>query len=174
MSHDLSAGLVFKADQKNVIEIAKELNASARSIRKKDDPNFRGIKRISSVIPGFLLTTAMTILNWVVSTLNLWSPLFGIPRNAFGSIMLTNVGSLGLDFALPSLFPPAGVSSIIAIGAIYKAPVYETDENDVVTQMKMQRFIRLCGAFDHRYIDGIHASRIARDIRKLMEHPELL
>ena len=172
--HDLSAGLVLRADQKDVIQIATELNASARAIRSKDDPLFKGIKRLSSLIPGFLLTTAMGILKWIVSTLNLWSPILGFPRNAFGSIMLTNVGSLGLDFALPSLFPPAGVSSIIAIGAIYKAPVYETDENDVVTKTKMQRFIRLCGAFDHRYIDGIHASRIARDIRLLMEHPEKL
>jgi pyruvate/2-oxoglutarate dehydrogenase complex dihydrolipoamide acyltransferase (E2) component len=172
--HDLSAGMVSHADQKSIIEIAKELNASARTIRKKDDPNFGGIKKISSIIPGFLLRTAMSILNWIVSTLNLWSPLFGFPRNGFGSIMLTNVGSLGLDFALPSLFPPAGVSSIIAIGAIYKAPVYETDDSDIVTKTKMVRFIRLCGAFDHRYIDGIHASRIARDIRRLMEHPELL
>jgi pyruvate/2-oxoglutarate dehydrogenase complex dihydrolipoamide acyltransferase (E2) component len=85
--------------------------------------------------------------------------------------MLTNVGSLGLDFALPSLFPPANVSSIIAIGAIYPAPVYESDENGVVTKTTLKRFIRLCGAFDHRYIDGVHAAQIARDIRRLIENP---
>lgn len=172
--HDLSAGLVEHADQKSVIEIAKELNASARAIRNKKDPFFSGIKKLSSIIPGFVLNPAVGLLKWVINTLNLWSPVLGIPKNAFGGMMITNVGSLGLDFALPALFPPANVSSIIAIGAIYKAPVYDADENGVVIQTRLEHFIRLCGAFDHRYIDGIHASRIARDIRKYMEHPELL
>jgi pyruvate dehydrogenase E2 component (dihydrolipoamide acetyltransferase) len=86
--------------------------------------------------------------------------------------MVTNVGSLGLDFALPSLFPPASVPSIVAVGAIYKAPLYTTDAAGVVLSTRLERHIRLCGAFDHRYIDGLHASRIARDIRRLLENPE--
>jgi pyruvate/2-oxoglutarate dehydrogenase complex dihydrolipoamide acyltransferase (E2) component len=169
--HDLSAGLVQNADQKSMIQIAKELNATARGIRGKSDI-FSGIKKISHFIPGFVLNFAVSILKWIISTLNLWSPALGIPRNAFGGIMITNVGSLGLDFAFPALFPPANVSSIIAVGAIYKAPVYETDEQGNVTRTRLESFVRLCGAFDHRYIDGLHASRIARDIRKYMEHPE--
>jgi pyruvate/2-oxoglutarate dehydrogenase complex dihydrolipoamide acyltransferase (E2) component len=171
--HDLSAGLVTHADQKSIIEIAKELNAQARSIRTRNDPAFAGIKKISGVIPGFLMNFSVSVLKWILSTLNLWSPILGIPKNAFGSMMITNVGSLGLDFAVPALFPPANVSCIIAVGAIYKAPVYQTDSNGVVTHTKLEHFIRLCGAFDHRYIDGLHASRVARDIRKYMDHPEL-
>ncbi len=171
--HDLSSGLSRDADRKSVIEIAKELNASARKIRAEHDPAFSGIKKISSLVPGFLQSAAVGILKWVISTLNLWSPLLGIPKNAFGSLMITNVGSLGLDFALPALFPPAGIPSIVAVGAIYKAPVYETDESGVVIKTRLERFVRLCGAFDHRYIDGLHASRIARDMRKFTEHPEL-
>jgi pyruvate/2-oxoglutarate dehydrogenase complex dihydrolipoamide acyltransferase (E2) component len=88
--------------------------------------------------------------------------------------MITNVGSLGLDFAVPALFPPANVPCIVAVGAIYKSPIYETDEHGVVTKIRLERFIRLCGAFDHRYIDGLHASRIARDMRKYIENPEHL
>ncbi len=170
--HDLSAGLVEQADQKSIIDIAKELNARARLIRGKDDPMFKGIKKISSIVPGFFLSGAVGLLKFFIRTLNLWSPVLGIPKNAFGGIMLTNVGSLGLDFALPALFPPAGVSCIIAVGAIYKAPHYETDAHGVVTKTTLKPYIRLCGAFDHRFIDGIHASRIARDIRRLIEHPE--
>lgn len=171
--HDLSAGIVRRANEKTVIEIAKELNEAARSIRNKNDPSFQGIKRISGIVPGFLLNGAMGILKWIISTLNLWSPILGIPQNAFGSLMITNVGSLGLDLAIPALFPPANVSSIVAVGAIYKAPIYKTDEKGIVIETRLEHFIRLCGAFDHRYIDGLHASRIARDIRKFMEHPEL-
>jgi pyruvate dehydrogenase E2 component (dihydrolipoamide acetyltransferase) len=171
--HDLSAGLVRSADQKTIIEIAEELNASARQIRTKQDPGFAGIKRISWWIPGFLQSAAVGLIQCIISGLNLWSPALGIPKNAFGSLMVTNVGSLGLDFALPALFPPASVPAIIAVGAIYKAPVYDTDDAGVVTRTRLERHIRLCGAFDHRYIDGLHASRIARDMRRFTENPEL-
>jgi pyruvate dehydrogenase E2 component (dihydrolipoamide acetyltransferase) len=171
--HDLSSGLVRDAHLKSVIQIARELNASARQIRGQSDPGFSGIKKLSGMVPGFLQTTAVGILQWIIRTLNLWSPLLGIPKNAFGSLLITNVGSLGLDFALPALFPPSGVPSIIAVGAIYRAPVYETDESGTVIRTRLERFVRLCGAFDHRYIDGMHASRIARDMRKFTEHPEL-
>jgi pyruvate dehydrogenase E2 component (dihydrolipoamide acetyltransferase) len=172
--HDLSGALVRDADQKSIIEIAKELNDSARRIRGSHDPGFSGIKKISAFIPGFLQTLAVSIIKWITSGLNLWSPVLGIPKNAFGSLMVTNVGSLGLDFALPALFPPAAVPAIVAVGAIYKAPIFETDEQGVVTRTRLERHIRLCGAFDHRYIDGLHASRIARDMRRFTEHPEQL
>ncbi len=172
--HDLSAGLVRNATELSIIEIAQILNESARKIRNSQDPGFAGIKKISALIPGFLQSAAVSVIKWIISGLNLWSPILGIPKNAFGSLMVTNVGSLGLDFALPALFPPASVPAIIAVGAIYKAPVYETDEKGVVTQTRLERHIRLCGAFDHRYIDGLHASRIARDMRRLTEHPELM
>jgi pyruvate/2-oxoglutarate dehydrogenase complex dihydrolipoamide acyltransferase (E2) component len=169
--HDLSAGLVRCADQKTIIEIAEELNASARQIRTRADPAFSGIKRISSWIPGFLQTAAVGVIKGIISGLNLWSPVLGIPKNAFGSLMVTNVGSLGLDFALPALFPPASVPAIIAVGAIYRAPVFDVDDTGIVTRTRLERHIRLCGAFDHRYIDGLHASRIARDMRRFTEHP---
>ncbi len=172
--HDLSAGIVRDANTKNVIEIATDLNGQARNIRGKQDPLFAGIKKISNFVPGFLLNAALVVLKWLISTLNIWSPAFGIPKNAFGSLMITNVGSLGLDFAIPALFPPANVSVIVAVGAIFKGPIYETDEKGTVTSTRLVRQIRLCGAFDHRYIDGLHASRIARDIRKYMENPDLL
>ena len=171
---DLSSGLVTQADQKSISEIALSLNTQASKIRKQKDPEFEGIKKISSLIPGFLQTFAVSVIKFILSTLNLWSPLLGVPQNAFGSMLITNVGSLGLDFAIPALFPPANVPMIIAVGAIYSAPVYESNSEGVVTQIKMEKFIRLCGAFDHRYIDGLHASKIANDIRHYFKHPELL
>jgi pyruvate dehydrogenase E2 component (dihydrolipoamide acetyltransferase) len=172
--HDLSAGFVGNADQKNISQIATDLNGSAKKIRTSNDPEFAGVKRLSAWIPGIFQRLAVWVLQFFLSRLNLWSPALGVPRNAFGSMLITNVGSLGIDFALPALFPPAGVPMIIAVGAIYSGPSYETDHHGVVTKVKMERHIRLCGAFDHRYIDGLHASRVAREIRHYFDKPELV
>ena len=169
---DLSAGCVRGVDLKDLSEIAFDLQKEAHLIRSKNDPEFQGIKKISKRIPGFLQNFSVKILTFILSTLNLWSPLLGVPKNAFGSLLITNVGSLGLDFALPALFPPASVPMIIAVGAIYKAPVYETDDAGNVTQIKLERHVRLCGAYDHRYLDGLHASKCAREMKKMFDHPE--
>ncbi len=171
---DLSAGFVGSADQKSIAEIARELNSDARKIRREEDPIFGGTKKLSSIIPGIFLRTSIRVLEFFINTLNIWTPLFGLPKNAFGSILITNVGSLGIDFALPALYPPANVASIIAVGAIYRAPIYETDEQGNVLSTRLERFVRLCGAFDHRYVDGVHASRASRDIRRLFDDPSLL
>ena len=172
-AHDLSTGLVTNVGEKSITDVARELNASARGIRGNRDPA-AGIKNISAFVPGPLLLLAVRALRSCLNTFNLWSPALGVPRNAFGSILITNVGSLGIDFALPALFPPANVGSIIAVGAIFLGPVYETDDQGVVTKTKLERFVRLCGAFDHRYVDGLHASRFAREIRRLFDHPDVL
>ncbi len=169
---DLSAGLVQNMDQKSIAEIARDLNSFVKVIRKDHDPQFSGLKKLSGMIPGFMQTFAVAILKFILNTLNLWSPIFGVPKNAFGSILVTSVGSLGLDLAIPALFPPANVPMIIAVGAIFKGPVYETNHEGIVTQIKLERFVKLCGAFDHRYVDGMHASRFTRDIRYHFEHPE--
>jgi len=170
---DLSAGIVRNTNKASLSEIAKVLNQGAHDIRHKDDPGFRGVKRTSAMIPGFFQRPAVRLLQFLSSTLNLWSPIFGFPKNAFGSIMITNVGSLGLDFALPALFPPAGVPMIIAVGALYDAPVFEKREDGYVN-VKLEKHLKICGAFDHRYLDGLHASKMAMDIRELFKHPERL
>ena len=171
---DLSSGVVRKANHASLGEIAHALNQGAHEIRGKDDPGFRGIKRASSIIPGFLQRPAVLFLQFVVSTLNLWSPLLGIPKNAFGSMMITSTGSLGLDLAFPALFPPAGVPMIIAVGALFDAPVYTKNADGTVASIRLEKHLKLCGAFDHRYIDGLHGAKIATGIREYFLHPELL
>jgi pyruvate/2-oxoglutarate dehydrogenase complex dihydrolipoamide acyltransferase (E2) component len=84
--------------------------------------------------------------------------------------MITNVGSLGLDFALPALFPPAGVPMIIAVGVIYDAPVYDKKDDGTVS-VRLEKHMKMCGAFDHRYLDGLHASKVAMDIREFFREP---
>lgn len=167
---DLSAGVVRNVNQISLSDIAKELNHDAHEIRGKDDPGFRRVKKISGIVPGFLQRQAVSILNFLINTLNLWSPLFGLPKNGFGSVMITNVGSLGLDFALPALFPPAEVPMIIAVGSLYDAAVYEKNEDGTV-KVRLEKHLKLCGAFDHRYLDGLHGSKIAMDIREFFREP---
>jgi pyruvate/2-oxoglutarate dehydrogenase complex dihydrolipoamide acyltransferase (E2) component len=173
-NQDLSSGVVRQVHQKSLSEIANALHGHAHEIRGKNDPGFRGVKNLSSWIPGLFQRPAVSILQFIINTCNLWSPVLGVPRDAFGSLMITNVGSLGLDFALPALFPPAGVPMIIAVGALFDAPVYEKNQDGTVKSIRLEKHLKLCGAFDHRYLDGLHGSKIATAIREYFNDPARL
>jgi pyruvate/2-oxoglutarate dehydrogenase complex dihydrolipoamide acyltransferase (E2) component len=172
-NRDLSSGVVRNVNHKSLSEIADDLNGHAHDIRKKNDPGFKGVKKISQIIPGVFQRAAVSTLQFFMNTLNLWTPIFGVPKDAFGSLMITNVGSLGLDFALPALFPPAGVPMIIAVGALFDAPVYEKNEDGTVKSIRLEKHLKICGAFDHRYLDGLHGSLIAQAIRKYFANPDM-
>ena len=89
----------------------------------------------------------------------------GIPNDPFGSIMITNIGSLGLDIAYVPLVPYARVPILIAMGAVKDVPVVHKG------QIVPGKIMSVNATFDHRFIDGFHASVMSRVLRQWMEHP---
>lgn len=88
-----------------------------------------------------------------------------MPKDAFGSITVTNVGSLGLDTAYVPLVPYTRVPIFVAPGEVRDAPV--VDEGQVVAG----KLMNVNASFDHRFIDGFHASVLSRTLREMMENP---
>lgn len=83
-----------------------------------------------------------------------------------GTITITNVGVLGLDFATPILNP--GESGIIAFGTIREQPWV------VDGKMEPRWITTLGGSFDHRIVDGAEAGAFLADVAAILEEPALL
>jgi pyruvate dehydrogenase E2 component (dihydrolipoamide acetyltransferase) len=98
-------------------------------------------------------------------TLNLDLTWAGIPRDAFGSVMITNVGALGLEEAYVPLVPYSRVPLLIAMGNVRDTPIVEDGRVIVAKTMK------LCATFDHRLLDGQHAAAMAKTMRAWLENP---
>src|SRR5712691_2256309 len=107
----------------------------------------------------------LEIISFFSYTLNLDLRWAGIPSDPFGSIMITNVGSLGLDTAYVPLVPYARVPILLALGNVRDAPVVSDGKLVVGKTMKVN------ATFDHRFIDGFHASVLSRVVRDWFEHP---
>jgi pyruvate dehydrogenase E2 component (dihydrolipoamide acetyltransferase) len=106
----------------------------------------------------------LRLLSFVLYTLNVRVP--GLPGDTFGSVMITNVGSLGLDVAYPPLVPFSRVPILIAVGAVADEPVVEGD------RVVPAKVFGLHATFDHRFIDGYHAATMSRVLRERLEDPE--
>ena len=108
------------------------------------------------------------VLEWTAFasyTLNLDLRWAGVPHDAFGSVMITNVGALGLEEAYVPLVPYSRVPLLLALGAIRKVPV----ERDGT--VALEHMMKVCATFDHRLLDGAHAATMAKTLRAWIENP---
>ncbi len=83
-----------------------------------------------------------------------------------GTFSVSNIGSIGGVFAYPVINYPE--IAIIALPRPRKIPIFVGDE------IKPRHMATIVITFDHRAVDGAHAARFLKDLKALVENPELL
>jgi hypothetical protein len=152
---DLAAAVVRHADQKRLEEVATDLTQAAADMRTQGNS---GMKPAPPLLQGPMLRFAQFMLY----TLNVWSPALGMPQNAFGSAAVSDVSSFGADVVFPPLLPLARLPIVVGNG-----PVFEKHGPDGTAT----KWIRLFVVLDHRIIDGVYSGRIAHFIRGVFADP---
>jgi len=163
---NLSGTVVKKAENKTLAEIAKELTGQADKIKHGDYGELKSSMAIFKLMPWWLMRPTIDFISWLNYGLNLNLSWLGVPKDPFGSVMITNVGGLGVEVALAPLVPYSRVPVIITIGSLRKRP-WVVDDKVVVRPI-----LALGVTFDHRFVDGIHVSQMAEDFKYCFAHPE--
>jgi pyruvate/2-oxoglutarate dehydrogenase complex dihydrolipoamide acyltransferase (E2) component len=166
---ELSGHVVRNIDHKSCSRISAELTSTALSIKKGEDVSFKQIKDSWKLIPGFLARYALDLIGFVSYSLNLNIKGSGVPQDCFGSMMITNIGSLGFTQAFVPLSPYSRIPLILALGKTEKRPVCKLD-GSVVSEDQ----VSLCFTFDHRIMDGARGAKMSHLIKKYMLNPDLL
>jgi 4-amino-4-deoxy-L-arabinose transferase-like glycosyltransferase len=162
---DLTAAKIADCDQKSLVDIADELDRAVKKARSREDKALEQGKNVVQMIPFLLMNWFLRMTALLMYTLNIDPQLFGMPRDAFGSVTITNVGSLGLDVAYVPLVPYTHVPIFIAPGEVRDVPVVE---DGLVIAGKV---MNVSASFDHRFIDGYHAGVLAKTLRSMLEDP---
>jgi pyruvate/2-oxoglutarate dehydrogenase complex dihydrolipoamide acyltransferase (E2) component len=163
---DLSGATIFDAHTKTLLEIVEEFEKKVGAVRKREDKNLEGSRNLFKSIPFFLLNTMLDLIGWLSFTLNLDLRWAGIPKDPFGSVMITNIGSLGLEEAYVPLVPYSRVPLLIALGQVKDEPVIE---DGLVVPAKI---VRAFATFDHRVLDGMHAAKMSKTLKRIFADPE--
>jgi len=163
---DLSGATLYDLERKTLAEIVDEFEAKVKLVRNRKDPALEKTRATFQSIPYLLLRPFLKVLSFFSFTLNLDLRALGIASDPFGSLMITNVGSLGLDTAYAPLVPFSRVPILFAIGEVGE---HAFVENGRVT---VGRAMSVNATLDHRVIDGFHASAIAKVLREWMENPD--
>jgi pyruvate dehydrogenase E2 component (dihydrolipoamide acetyltransferase) len=165
---DLSGLTIRRADEKPLPEIVDEFLRVAEKVRAGKDQDKEQTRQTFKRMPGFVTGWVLDLISFLLYTLNLDLSWAGLPRDPFGSAMVTNVGSLGLEEAYVPLVPYSKVPLLVAMGAVKKVPLVD-EETDAI---RVARVMRLFATFDHRLLDGAHAAKMASVLKRVFADPE--
>jgi len=163
---DLASAKIARADQKMLIDIHNEIRTKAEKLRAHKDADFEASKPLLKLLPVFLIRIIIHLVGYLSGQLGLNIPLLGVRPHPFGSAMVTSVGMLGVDQAYIPFTPFSKVPVLLMVGAVKKVAAVDT-----ANQIAVQNQITITATIDHRYVDGTEASRLAKRLCFLIEHP---
>jgi pyruvate dehydrogenase E2 component (dihydrolipoamide acetyltransferase) len=162
---DLSGATLYDVERKSLLEICDEFEAKVAAVRARKDPALEKTRQTFLGVPHLMLNVFLKVLSFFSYTLNLNLTRLGVPQDPFGSIMITNIGTLGLDVAYVPLVPYSRVPILLATGAVKDAAVVDDG------QVRVGKMMAINATFDHRIIDGFHAAVMSRVLRAWLERP---
>jgi pyruvate dehydrogenase E2 component (dihydrolipoamide acetyltransferase) len=166
---DLSGYKIPDADRLSIAEIAATLGGAATDIREDKDPAFKRSRSLFQTLPLWGIRMVLGLMSFLTNKLSLHLPRLGMPRDPFGSAMVTSVGMLGIDTGYAPFTPIARCPMILTVTKVRPRPWVAGD------RVVPRPVLRLCATFDHRVIDGVHAGQLSADMEAMFEDPtELL
>lgn len=163
---DLTGHVVRNIDRMSLDDIKEDLNSAGRRIRSGDDFNYKKVKKQMALVPDFLVSFAINIYGVILYKLNLWSNILGTPKDAFGSMMITNIGSLGMQRAYVPLVGYSNCPLILALGKVYQRVGVVNGEP------KVESVIDCCWTLDHRVLDGVVGAKMAKSFERYFLNSE--
>jgi pyruvate/2-oxoglutarate dehydrogenase complex dihydrolipoamide acyltransferase (E2) component len=162
---DLSGAVVRRVNEKPPWVIAKELADRATRIRHNRDPQFKQMKAVVKGLPAVLLRPLMDGIGFVTESLQLPLPLLGLEARPYGSVLISNVGTYGLDTASAPVPTFCHVPVTILVGVVTDKVVARDG------QPAVRAVLPLTINLDHRFVDGYQAATMARIFREYLDDP---
>jgi pyruvate/2-oxoglutarate dehydrogenase complex dihydrolipoamide acyltransferase (E2) component len=160
--------MIKEADTLTLEELIKVMKDEVNQSRKGDENKTMQMKdklaRIPWPVRGWVYRVIKTVtMDWGFSF-----PSFGLSANSFGSFVVSNIGSLGLDMGYPALFPSSNVSFVLILGGVNRKPAVVNE------QIVPRTILSLGAALDHRVVDASHGGLLFRYLKNVVKNPHLL
>lgn len=140
--------------------------SSSRSDKKDSSTDL--MDKITNVLPRFLLKIVAKVVCWL--DVHGWVPQSLIETDPYYcSVVLSNLGSLGLHSIYHHLTNWGTTSIFITIGKIEKRPFYDENGN-----VEMRDSVDVGITVDERIADGFYFSKSVALLKQFIENPELL
>lgn len=163
---NLAGAVLHEAEKMTLAGLANSLKERAGKIKTGKDKEMKQNMNLFKLIPWSLTGFYLDFVSWLLYTLNLDLKFLGVPKDPFGSAMITNVGGLGIDMAWAPLVPYSRVPLLLCVGATQEMPWV------VDGKVEVRPILPIGVTFDHRMIDGVHAAQMGGEFKKCFAEPE--
>jgi hypothetical protein len=160
--------LIKDADKLTLEELINVMNAEIKKSRQGSENKTMQMKDKLAGMPWPFRGWILRFLKTITADLGFSFPSLGISANSFGSFVVSNIGSVGLDMGYTALFPASNVSFVLVLGGVNRKPAVVGD------QILPRTILSLGAALDHRVVDASHGGLLFRYLKKIVKNPELL
>ena len=160
---NLSGIKVRNVDHKQPEDVAVAVHKKVTKLRAGKDKLFKKTFQSLRFVPNLLLGWFVELVAFLGNECSVNLPGHGIPRDPFGSAMITSLGMHGVDIGFAPFFPLARCPFILLVGSAQTRPWVVDDK------VVPRKILNLCGSFDHRIIDGVLAAKISHVIKDSMQ-----
>lgn len=170
LNHDqteMNAVVVRDAIGYNLHSFTRQLNELIAQSKSGAGVNTKG-KYLLAKVPWPFRNWFFRLVRFVTVGLGLFSSTPAGITNRFGSFILSNIGSVGLDVGYAALLPASNVSAVFTLGTVETLPRY------INGQLTPRRIIKLAVTLDHRLVDGLHGGLLFRYLKQVVRNPDLL
>lgn len=161
----VTAAIIRDAHARTVTSIAEEVREKASSGRAGVETKAVQNKYLLNRIPWPFRRPVFRFLKWITVDLGLEIKALGLSAHSFGSFVVSDIGSFGLNTGMTSLMPAAKVPAVIVLGKVEEKPVVRNGE------IVIRTVLPLTGTFDHRIVDGMQIGKLARGIKRNFRKP---
>jgi hypothetical protein len=162
---DLAGFVIRQADGHGIAAFAADFQRQLDDVLQGRDVDYQRSKQSLRLVPGLWSKAALNVTSMLAYTFNFWSSWLPMPRDAFGSMMVSNIGSLGGEQAFIPLAPYTRIPLAVSIGAVRDVPWVQDG------QLVVAKTTTLCFTFDHRLVDGVQAAALLRSVSRLCADP---
>ena len=164
----VTAAIIRDAHARSVSSIAAELREKAASGRAGVEIRAVKNKYLLNRVPWPLRRPVFLLLKWITVDMGIEIKALGLSAHSFGSFVVSDIGSFGLNTGMTALMPAAKVPAVIVLGKIEEKPVVRKG------QIEIRTILPLTGTVDHRIVDGMQIGKLARGIKRNFRKPEWL
>ena len=164
---DLVPIVIKHPHSKSLQQISEDVyNLASRAKAGKDEVHNKNFM-IANYIPSFLLGPIITIGEYISLNLGWDLPLLNAKGDQYPPIVLTNIGTFGLEAGFAPL-PPMANLLCSWMGAVTEKPWIVNGE------IKIRKILTIVHTLDHRIGDAAIAVKPLKLIKTILENPKLL
>ncbi|MEA1986831.1 MAG: 2-oxo acid dehydrogenase subunit E2 [Candidatus Marinimicrobia bacterium] len=165
---EMGGFVIRNMENKTVTDISKEMTERVEKSRQKKDKGAVKNKNVLANIPWPFRRMLFVLIRFITVNLGINLKFLNITQDSFGSVMISNIGSHGLQYGFAALFPAANIPLVVLMGKLEPRAVVRDGE------IVIRNILPLAATLDHRIIDGGQGGKLAKFATKYIMNPESL